>query len=229
MTKKRILVVDDERDLCEILQFNLTTQGYEVDIACSAEEALNKNIQSYSLFLLDVMMEEMSGFELLNILRNDRNIKAPVIFVTAMTSEQDLLRGFNLGADDYIKKPFSIQEVIARVTVLIERFNVNTQPENQEQIVRLNSNEKTLYIDKKPIEFTKTEYDIFTLLFTKPGKVYSREDIMNHIWSDHQNILGRTIDVNITRIRKKLGSWGKCIATRSGYGYYYNSKKVSLT
>lgn len=228
MLKKRILVVDDELDLCEILQFNLSAQGYQVDVANSAEQALNKDLKLYSLFLLDVMMEEMSGFELLNILRNDKNIKAPVIFVTAMTNEQDLLRGFNLGADDYIKKPFSIQEVIARVTVLIEKYTVNTSEDKTEQAVRLSASEKTLYIDKKPIEFTKTEYDIFTLLFTRPGKVYSRDDIMQHIWSDHQNVLGRTIDVNITRIRKKMGSWGKCIATRSGYGYYYNNKVTTL-
>lgn len=226
MTDTRILVVDDEPDLCNILKYNLEDKGYNVDVSNSAEEALKRDLSSYHLILLDVMMENISGFEMLSILRNERNIKTPVIFITAMSTEQNMVQGFKIGADDYIKKPFSINEVLVRVHAVINRYkNLNYMMENKNGL-NLDSSRKRIFIDKKPIDFTRTEYDIFTLLFTQPGKVYSRDEILRHIWSDQEYILGRTVDVNITRIRRKLGDWGKCIATRSGYGYYFDERKI---
>lgn len=230
MIKNRILVVDDEEDLCQILQFNLQKEGYEVNITFSAEEALTANLSTYNLILLDVMMQEMSGFEMLEKIRNELGLKTPVIFITALSSEKNLLDGFELGADDYIKKPFSINEVIVRVNAVIERYKMAEFYEKYPSGDGLNLDtiKKRVFVDQEPIDFTRTEYDIFTLLFNQPGKVYSREEILNIIWKDQQYVMGRTVDVNITRIRKKLGDWGKCIVTRSGYGYYFDKRKVAV-
>jgi DNA-binding response OmpR family regulator len=226
MNQIKILVVDDEPDLCNILKFNLEAKGYNVDVAYSAEEGLNKDLDSYSLVLLDVMMNEISGCEMLSIIRNERNCRTPVIFITAMNTESDVLQGFKMGADDYIKKPFSINEVLVRVNAVISRSKVSKYKMEYNKGLNLDSSRKRIFIDKSPVDFTKTEYDIFTLLYTQPGKVYSRDEILKRIWSDQEYVLGRTVDVNITRIRKKLGNWGKCIATRSGYGYYFDDRKT---
>ncbi len=222
MGDKSILVVDDEQDLCEILQYNLESSGYQVDVAYSAEQALEKNLEGYSLMLLDVMMDGMSGFDLLKVIRVERNLYIPTIFVTAKAQEEDLLEGFGLGADDFVKKPFSPKEVVARVNAVIERTKTMEMDEKSEALIRLDSNAKKVILKDDAIAFTKTEFDIFRLLFDKPGKVYTREELKELIWDNHQSVLGRTVDVNITRIRKKLGVYGKCIVTRSGYGYYYN-------
>jgi len=226
MTDTKILVIDDEPDLCNILKFNLELKGYIVDVSYSAEEGLNKDIDSYSLILLDVMMNKISGFEMLSIIRNERNCSTPVIFITAMNTEPDVLQGFKIGADDYIKKPFSISEVIMRVSAVISRSNINRYKMDYNKGLNLDSSHKRIFIDKSPIDLTKTEFDIFTLLFAQPGKVYSRNEILKRIWSDQEYVLVRTVDVNITRIRKKLGDWGKCIATRPGYGYYFDERKI---
>ncbi|MBI9068254.1 MAG: response regulator transcription factor [Salinivirgaceae bacterium] len=229
MNQNKILVVDDEIDLCHILKYNLEEKGFEVDVAFSAEEALQLNLENYALILLDVMMQEMSGFVMLETIRKERFIKTPVIFITAMTSEFDLMKGFEIGADDYIKKPFSINEVVVRVKAVIDRYKMASIMEKYRNGLNLDSTKKRVFIDKEPIELTKTEYDIFTLLFNQPRKVYSRDEILNRIWSDQQYVLGRTVDVNITRIRRKLGEWGKCIVTRSGYGYCFDERKVELS
>lgn len=226
MANDKVLVVDDEADLCEILKYNLENNGYQVDIKLSAEEALHEDISSYSLILLDVMMQEMSGFEMLEVIRNEKGLKVPVIFITAMTDESNLLKGFELGADDYIKKPFSLNEVVVRTKAVIDRYRLANIMEKYKSGLNLDNTTKRVYVDEEAIDFTRTEYDIFNLLFAKPGKVYSREEILGFIWKDQQYVSGRTVDVNITRIRKKLGSWGKCIVTRSGYGYYYDERKV---
>lgn len=226
MLDNKILVVDDEEDLCQILKYNLELAGFNVDIANSAENALKQDLKSYALILLDVMMQQISGFDMLDMIRNKLHIKTPVIFITAMTLEKDLLNGFELGADDYIKKPFSVNEVVVRSKTVIDRYKLNNLMEKYSQGLNLDEQTKRLYLNNEPIELTRTEYDIFSLLFNKPGKVYSRQEILNVIWSDQKYVMGRTVDVNITRIRKKLGKWGKCIVTRSGYGYYYDEQKV---
>lgn len=227
MNPFRILVVDDEEDLCEILQFNLETEGYQVDVAYSAEEALKKNITDYNLLLLDVMMGEMSGFKLARQLNeNPKTAAIPVIFLTAKDSETDRLTGFNIGADDYISKPFSIREVIARVKAVIRRVEnkkVDAAPIQKltyESLVMTLDNKKVL-LEGVEIPFTKKEYEILRLFLENKNRVFSRDEMLTRIWSDEVIVLDRTIDVNITRLRKKIGLYGKNIVTRLGYGYCF--------
>lgn len=229
MNEYRILVVDDEEDLCEILKFNLENEGYEVDTANSAEEALKKNISNYNLLLLDVMMGEISGFKLANILKKDKNTASiPIIFITAKDTENDTVTGFNLGADDYISKPFSLREVIARVKAVIRRTTSVTTVEKAEQIVYnsliVDITKKKVSIEDQEIALTRKEFEILHLLLLNKGRVFSREDMLSKIWSDEVYVLDRTIDVNITRLRKKIGIYGKCIVTRLGYGYCFESE-----
>ena len=227
MSLYRILVVDDEEDLCEILQFNLETEGYEVDVAYSAEEALKKDLSVYNLLLLDVMMGEMSGFKLGRQLReNPKTATIPIIYLTAKDSETDRLTGFNIGADDYISKPFSIREVIARVKAVIRRADTK-KPENApvqklvyEQLEMDISNKKVL-LGGIEIPFTKKEFEILKLFLENKNRVFSRDEMLTRVWSDEVIVLDRTIDVNITRLRKKIGIYGKNIVTRLGYGYCF--------
>ena len=224
MNDYRILVVDDEEDLCEILKFNLENEGYEVDTANSAEEALKMNISSYHLLLLDVMMGEISGFKMANLLKKDKKTaQVPIIFITAKDTENDTVTGFNLGADDYISKPFSLREVIARVKAVLRRTATSDTEKAPEQLcyqsLVIDITKKKVSIDGEEVPLTKKEFEILFLLLQNKGRVFSREDILSRIWSDEVYVLDRTIDVNITRLRKKIGTYGKRIVTRLGYGY----------
>lgn len=226
MNDYRILVVDDEDDLCEILKFNLENEGYWVDTANSAEEALKKDLTSYDLLLLDVMMGEISGFKMANMLKKNKSTaNIPIIFITAKDTENDTMTGFNLGADDYISKPFSLREVIARVKAVIRRTATDKPDDVPEQIcyktLVLDITKKKVCIDDVEVALTKKEFEILFLLLQNKGRVFSREDILSKIWSDEVYVLDRTIDVNITRLRKKIGIYGKCIVTRLGYGYCF--------
>ena len=228
MTKSnyRILVVDDEQDLCEILKFNLETEGYEVETANSAEEAIVLDIPSYDLLLLDVMMGEMSGFALAKKLKADeRTCNIPIIFLTARDAENDTVTGFNLGADDYISKPFSIREVLVRIRAVLRR----TTPQQEEgcknilkfQGLVLDLDKKTVTIESEPVAFTKTEFEILHTLLDERGRVFSRQELINRVWPSDVLVLDRTVDVNITRLRKKIGPFAKCIVTRLGFGYLF--------
>lgn len=224
--KYKILVVDDEEDLCEILQFNLENEGYIVHTANSAEEALKLDLLQYNLLLLDVMMGEISGFKMANILRKDpKTEKMPIIFLTAKDTENDMLTGFNLGADDYIAKPFSIRQVSARVKAVLRRTTETEEKKlhtvMQYQTMQLDTKQKKLTIDEEEVALTKKEFEILKLLMSNFGHVFSREEILSKVWSDEVYVLDRTIDVNITRLRKKLGSYGKNVVTRAGYGYCF--------
>lgn len=229
MNDYRILVVDDEEDLCEILKFNLENEGYEVDTANSAEEALKMNISSYHLLLLDVMMGEISGFKMANILKKDKKtVQVPIIFITAKDTENDTVTGFNLGADDYISKPFSLREVIARVKAVLRRTATSDMEKVPEQLsyqsLVIDITKKKVSIDGEEVPLTKKEFEILFLLLQNKGRVFSREDILSRIWSDEVYVLDRTIDVNITRLRKKIGIYGKRIVTRLGYGYCFETE-----
>ena len=229
MNDYRILVVDDEEDLCEILKFNLENEGYQVDTANSAEEALKMDIASYHLLLLDVMMGEISGFKMANMLKKDKKTaNVPIIFITAKDTENDTVTGFNLGADDYISKPFSLREVAARVKAVLRRTAAAQEGDTPEQIVYqglvVDTSKKKASIDGEEVPLTKKEFEILLLLIQNKGRVFSREDILSRIWSDEVYVLDRTIDVNITRLRKKIGKYGKCIVTRLGYGYCFESE-----
>ena len=224
-SKQKILVVDDEESLCEIIQFNLEVEGYTVDTAYSAEEALQLNLPSYSLILLDVMMGEISGYRLARMLREKpETAHIPIIFCTARDNEDDIVTGLNIGADDYIAKPFSTREVIARVRSVLRRTD-NKKEKNDEadgisyQTLQLNRRKKCCIIDGKEIELTKKEFEILALFLKHQGTILSRADILNQVWSNDVTVLDRTIDVNITRLRKKIGCYGNHIITRLGYGY----------
>lgn len=227
----RILVVDDEEDLCEILKFNLEAEGYEVDTANSGEEALEKDVASYQLVMLDVMMGGMSGFAAARRLREKESTKnVPIIFLTAKGTESDKVTGFNLGADDYISKPFSIREVLLRVRAVLRRTSIgNAEAELEEHhslefkglVVDLDR--KTVVVDGEEVEFTKTEFGILCTLLEHKGRVFSRHDLIRKIWPMDVIVSDRTVDVNITRLRKKLGSYADNLVTRLGFGYYFDA------
>ena len=227
-TNYRILVVDDEQDLLEILKFNLETDGYLVDTANSAEEALSMNLEHYDLLLLDVMMGGMSGFAMARKLKAEPATKdIPIIFLTARDTENDTVTGFNLGADAYISKPFSIREVLVRVRAVLrrtaDRSDNTTSNIINYQGLQLNLDKKTVSIDDEEIPFTKTEFEILHLLLEERGRVFSRQELIDRIWPKDVLVLDRTVDVNITRLRKKVGKFAKCIVTRLGFGYYFDA------
>ena len=223
-TENRILIVDDEEDLCEILQFNLNNHGFITQIAHSAEEALLNKISQYDLILLDIMMGEMSGFDMAKLLRK-QGISVPIIFLTAKTGEVDVLDGFDLGADDYITKPFSVNELIARVKAVINRSSSQIDKKDQ-PILRFNDIEldiehKRLIVEGVKNELTRKEFEIIKLLLENQGSVYSRENFLSLIWGKDVIVTERTVDVNIARLRSKLGKHGKCLKNKTGYGYYF--------
>ena len=223
-----ILVVDDETDLTEILKFNLETEGYNVTTAASAEEALTLNIASYNLLLLDVMMGGMSGFALARKLKeNPETAHVPIIFLTARDTENDTVTGFNLGADDYISKPFSIREVMVRVRAVLRRTTTDSTAAEPHvlsyQGIELNFDKKTVNIDGEDVPFTKTEFELLHLLIGERGRVFSRQELIDRVWPRDVMVLDRTVDVNITRLRKKIGRFSKCIVTRLGFGYYFDA------
>lgn len=225
---QRILVVDDEQDLLEILKFNLETEGYEVATASSAEEALQMDIASFSLLLLDVMMGGMSGFAMARKLKEkSTTANVPIIFLTARDTENDTVTGFNLGADDYISKPFSLREVMVRVRAVLRR-TATSADEGEPQVLSyqgiiMNLDKKTVSIEGEDVPFTKTEFELLNLLLSERGRVFSRQELIERIWPKDVLVLDRTVDVNITRLRKKIGPFAKCIVTRLGFGYYFDA------
>ena len=225
--KHKVLVVDDEQDLLEILKFNLETEGYEVQTATSAEEALGLDIQTFDLLLLDVMMGGMSGFAMARKLKdNPSTAKVPIIFLTARDTENDTVTGFNLGADDYISKPFSIREVMVRVRAVIRRTaEPQGAPSNvlAYQGIVMNMDLKTVSVDGVDVPFTQTEFELLHLLLDERGRVFSRQELIDRVWPKDVLVLDRTVDVNITRLRKKIGRFSKCIVTRLGFGYYFEA------
>jgi len=223
----KILVVDDEDDLCEILKFNLETEGYQVSTANSAEDALKLDIASFDLLLLDVMMGGMSGFAMAKQLKaNPSTANVPIIFLTARDTENDTVTGFNLGADDYISKPFSLREVLVRVRAVLRRTSERQGVEPavlRYQGLEMNLDKKTVSIDGENVPFTKTEFELLHLLLEEKGRVFSRQELIDKVWPKDVLVLDRTVDVNITRLRKKIGRFAKCIVTRLGFGYYFDA------
>ena len=222
--KQKILVIDDERDLCEILRFNLASAGFVVHTAYSGEEALLKDIPSYDLLLLDVMMPGMSGFELAARLKQDASTAdVPIIFLTALNEEENTLHGFDLGADDYITKPFSVREVVARVKAVLGRTSANTS--NMQELcyegLVMDLAKMTVTVDGEPALLTKTEFEILKLFLENRGRVFSRQELLDKVWPSDVVVIDRTVDVNITRMRKKIGRYSSCIVTRHGFGYLF--------
>ena len=227
----KILVIDDEESICEILKYNLEKEGYEVDTALSAEEALTFDLPSYSLFIVDIMLDQLSGFDFAKRLKNNDDVEnTPIIFCSALSGEDDTVMGLNIGADDYITKPFKIPELLARVRSVLRRSHVTKEIAQirkegryESDIVfrglRINRNQKECYLDGKPLSLSRTEYDLLMFFLTHRNRIYSREEIINEVWDKNVIVTNRTVDTNLTRLRKKLGEYGKHIETRVGFGY----------
>ncbi len=237
--RTKILVIDDEESVCEILKFNLEKEGYEVDCAYSAEEALDMDLEDYSLFMVDIMMGGLSGFDFAKILRNvTATEEKPILFCSALSDEDYVVKGLNIGADDYVTKPFVIDEVLARVRAILRRTGQQQQRsaadiEAQQSIyesdvtfkgLRIDRNDKEVYIDNELVTLTRTEFDILLFFLTYRNRIYSREELIKNVWGDDVVVTGRTIDTNITRLRKKLGDYDKYIVTRQGFGYGFKEK-----
>lgn len=227
MATERILIVDDEETLCEVLKLNLENEGYDVDIAFSAEQALTLNLNNYSLILLDIMMGEISGIKMAKMLKNDvTTAQIPIIFCTARDSEDDMIMGLNLGADDYIMKPYTIRNVIARVKSVLRRTSGLKSATATEKInvlkvegLHLDLEFKRCIVDGEEVKLARKEFELLAYLISHRGKICSREQILSRVWTDEVVVLDRTIDVNITRLRSKIGVYGSYIVTRSGFGY----------
>jgi two-component system alkaline phosphatase synthesis response regulator PhoP len=222
---KKILIVDDEEDLCEILQYNLGNEGYYTEIAHSAEEALKKRIHEFDLYLLDVMMGTMSGFELADKIRKELKLNSPIIFLTAKDNENDVLTGFHLGADDYIAKPFSINQLLVRVNAVLNRSGSDRN--KRKSIIRFGEMEidtvkKKLSIQDKKINLTKKEYEIIKLFLEKQGEVLTRDELLESIWGNDVVVNERTVDVHIARLRNKLGPYSKNLQNKIGFGYFFD-------
>jgi len=227
----RILVIDDEESVCEILKYNLEKEGYEVDVAYSAEEACEEDLSKYALFIVDIMMGEMSGFDFAKRIRNVSSTEhTPIIFCSALNEEDEKVMGLNIGADDYVTKPFSIGEVLARVRSVLRRsaltaqaiYNINDGQYEQDltfKTLRIDRNEKISYLDGEPLGLTRTEYEILEFFLTHRNRIYSRQEIISQVWGEDVVVTNRTIDTNITRLRKKLGEYSNNIVTRQGFGY----------
>lgn len=219
--RRKILAVDDEEPILEILSFNLEGDGYAVDTCLSAEEAMRKNLASYDLFILDVMMGHMSGFRLAEKIRKEMSLTAPIIFLTARDTENDRITGFNLGADDYLAKPFSVRELLARVKAILRRSAPSRLTlETVAGSFTVDTESSLILSDGKPLELTRREYDILSLLVRNEGKIFPRHELLARVWGDDVIVTDRTVDVTIARLRKKLGDKGGMIKNKSGYGYY---------
>ena len=228
MAAYKILIVDDEETLCEVLKLNLEIEGYDVDVAFSAEQALQMDLKGYSLILLDIMMGEISGIKMARMLKADpATANVPIIFCTAKDSEDDMVMGLNLGADDYITKPYTLRNVIARVKSVLRRASVaKSEPAASSassvlevEGLKLDMEFKKCTVDGVEVKLTRKEFELLAYLIQHRGKICSREQILSRVWSDEVIVLDRTIDVNITRLRSKIGSYGSYIVTRSGFGY----------
>ena len=226
MEKQKILVVDDEEALTDVVRFNLEVEGYEVATALSAEEAMKFDLKQFDLILLDVMMPGMSGFRFAQILKDDAaTYRIPIIFCTAKTTEDEMIAGLNIGADDYISKPYTIRNLLVRVKTVLRRITMERDPKIEPsqmltfEGIRIDREAKQLVVDGEEVPLPRKELELLILLVSHPGRIFSREEILKLIWEDEVIVLNRTIDVKITRLRKRIGRYGKHIITRFGYGY----------
>jgi len=219
-----ILVVDDDEVIREVLAFNLANEGYEITCAVSAEEAMKKLNSEHSLILLDIMMGGMSGYRFAEEIRKKGN-HIPIIFLTAKDTENDMLTGFSVGGDDYISKPFSIKEVIARVKAVLKRQKSNDADKLVFNDLTIDVHTKEVFINSKKIELTKTEYKLLVFLINNSNRVISRDEMIDTIWKETPFITERTVDVHITRLRKKLENYAHLITSQAGFGYRFNKSE----
>ncbi len=222
---KVLVVVDDDKDMCEILQLNLEIEGYIVDVAYSAEQALEMEITSFHLLIIDITMGEISGFNMVRIIRNNpKTFKTRIIFLTGRNTESDRLTGFAIGCDDYITKPFSITELLARIKAVVKMEEIPEGIDSmkiQHETLVMNLKNKKVSVDNIAVNLTKNEFEILRLFLENRNQLFSRKEILARVWKNEQGLISRIIDVNITRLRKKIGQYGKNITTRLGYGYCF--------
>ncbi len=224
-----ILIVDDEDDICQILSYSLGAAGYQTEIAHSAEEALPLiRANAPDLILLDIMMDGMSGTQMAAYMRDNGLLTMPIIFLTALDSETDVLKGFQLGADDYIPKPFRTMEVLARVAAVLRRTAGQTHSDTpSERIVfqgiEINLQDKSLTVDGEPVQITRKELELLCFLLTHQGQMFSRAQLLHAVWKDDAYVLERTVDVHITHVRRKVGAYSEHLQTKSGFGYIWRS------
>lgn len=227
----RVLVIDDEESICEILKYNLEKEGYDTDCAYRAEDALAHDLSGYSLFIVDIMMGNLSGFDFVKRVKNSvATENTPIIFCSALDDEDDKVMGLNIGGDDYITKPFVIGEVLARVRAVLRRSHVYHQvaynvargeyePDITFRNLRINRNEKLCFVNGVDVNLTRTEYDLLLYFMMHRNRIHRREEIIKNVWNNDMLVSSRAIDTNVTRLRKKIGEYGDHIVTRSGYGY----------
>lgn len=230
MEPKHILIVDDEPDLCDILTYNLRANGYTTTTAHSAEEALRSGIENCDLMLLDVMMPGMSGFDMARQLKaNPQTAHIPIIFITAKDTEDDTLQGFGLGADDYIAKPFSVREVTARVKAVLKRSSTTDEADNSMKYegLEIDTGTKTVTVDGRKADLTHTEYELLYLMLGHHDQMFTRQQLLEKVWPHDVVVIERTVDVNIARLRKKIGRYGTCLISRTGFGYCFATTQTN--
>lgn len=234
---KRILVVDDEETLCDVMAFNLEAEGYAVEKAYSAEEALAYDLSEFDLILLDIMMGDISGLQLVRIMRsNPATASVPVIFCTAKDAEDDMIRGLDTGADDYITKPYSLQTVLARIRTVLRRASSSSRDNTSSsstpmltvQFMGLQLSRRThvCMVDGEAVRMPRKEFEILFRMLSDRNRVFSRAELLSEVWPGEALVADRAVDVNVTRIRQKIGRYGRHIITRSGYGYGFMDDPV---
>ncbi len=215
----KILVVDDEEALRDGVRDYLELEGYQVATAPSGEAALAMNPGGFDLLLLDVMMGGMSGFELARRLRVDGTAaRVPIIFLTAKDSEDDVVEGLALGADDYVAKPFAMRVLVARIKALLRRSQSREAGAAEGGVV-CDRASLSCRVDGREVKMPRKEFEILALLLGNPGRIFTREELMKQVWPENVVVIDRSVDVHVTRIRSKIAPYGRNIVSRSGYGY----------
>ena len=232
MSKEKILVVDDEKDIVELLQYNLEKEGYKISAVFSGEQCLeNVKTELPDLILLDLMLPEIDGLDVCKFLKNNSQTShIPIIMLTAKGEETDIVLGLELGADDYITKPFKVRELLARVKAVLRRTKNNIPPLSKEKdIIKfkdlvIDSIKHQVTLKDQPLSLTSTEFKLLKFLASHPGKVFTREQLLNQVWSEDSFIVDRAVDVHIRRLRQKLLTASDYIITIRGVGYRFKEE-----
>lgn len=227
--KEKILLVDDEKDIVEFLQYNLEKEGFEVITAYDGAQAIQKLVEKPDLIILDILMPKLNGYEVCKIIRETEGMeRVPVIFLTAKSSEMDEIKGLELGADDFIRKPISPQKLIARVNANLRKRDYSVSEDKEQNSLKIGpieiDREKYIVkIDGKEVFFPKKEFELLYYLASQPGKVFNRDVLLRNIWGDDIYVVERTIDVHVRKIREKLGKHEDLIETIKGVGYRFKA------
>lgn len=214
--KRRILVIDDEEALREGLKVYLELEGYDVCACHDAESAMLLDLSNFDLILLDIMMDGMNGIDFAKIIRSrQETADVPIIFLTAKDSEDDMITGLDIGADDYIAKPYSLRNVKARIEAVLRRTGIKGSCNG----VKCDRDTLVCTVDNKEVRLPRKEFEILSLMLENKGRIFSREELLDRIWPEKTIVTDRSVDVHVTRLRSKISPYGRNIVSRSGYGY----------